>query len=374
VPALSEQAVVAGGPVAALRSVLAEALQRPPCVVSFSGGRDSSGLLGVAVEVARQEGLDLPVPATLVFPGDAAADEEQWQRAVLGHLRLEQWERIEVAPGQLDAVGPVAARVMRRHGLLWPFNVHFHVPVIERAKGGTVVTGFGGDELGRASGLARAERLLARRERVPLLDMAKICGLALAPSRLRTVVFARRFENSAPWLSERGVQLARSAFAEDEASVPFGFDRRLHWFWRSRYVQVCMAAFTRMGEPYSARVLHPFVSAPFLAALARRGGFPGLGDRADMVRLLFGGVLPPEALCRVSKASFTNPLWTGTARAFASAWSGRGIDHDLVDAGALREQWQAEQVNPSSTTLLQQAWLATDRASNGAVGGRVPVD
>ena len=37
---------------------------------------------------------------------------------------------------ELDSVGPVAQAVLRRHGPLWPFNAHFHMPLLERASGG----------------------------------------------------------------------------------------------------------------------------------------------------------------------------------------------------------------------------------------------
>ena len=46
-----------------------------PCVVSFSGGRDSSAVLAVAVTVARREGLPLPIPASNVFATGSTADE-----------------------------------------------------------------------------------------------------------------------------------------------------------------------------------------------------------------------------------------------------------------------------------------------------------
>jgi len=145
-------------PIAAIEEVLGTALARPPCVISFSGGRDSSALLAVAARLARRSGLNPPIPATLRFPGDAATDEGAWQATVLSHLGLDDWVRIDVGD-ELDAVGPVAGNALRRHGLLWPFNVHFHLPVIELAPGGTVVTGFGGDEIGRAGASARAERI-----------------------------------------------------------------------------------------------------------------------------------------------------------------------------------------------------------------------
>ena len=50
-------------------SVLLRSLQRPPCVVAFSGGRDSAGLLAAATRAARRHGLPLPIPATYRFPG-----------------------------------------------------------------------------------------------------------------------------------------------------------------------------------------------------------------------------------------------------------------------------------------------------------------
>ena len=54
---------------------------------------------------------------------------------MVAHLQVRDWLRLDV-DGELDAVGPVARRVLRRHGLLWPFNVHFHAPMLEAARGG----------------------------------------------------------------------------------------------------------------------------------------------------------------------------------------------------------------------------------------------
>src|ERR1700749_707865 len=58
----------------ALESVIRPALERSPCLVSFSGGRDSSAVLAAAAALARREGLPLPIPATIVFPAAAATD------------------------------------------------------------------------------------------------------------------------------------------------------------------------------------------------------------------------------------------------------------------------------------------------------------
>ncbi|HEY2429742.1 MAG TPA: hypothetical protein VGI06_12480, partial [Acidimicrobiales bacterium] len=54
-------------PRAALEAAILDGLRRPPCIVAFSGGRDSSAVLAVAVDAARRHGLAPPVPLTHVF-------------------------------------------------------------------------------------------------------------------------------------------------------------------------------------------------------------------------------------------------------------------------------------------------------------------
>src|SRR5215471_11329425 len=100
------------------------ALSRPPCVVSFSGGRDSSLVLALAAEVARGEGLPLPIPVTVRPAGDSDREEHEWQERVVGQLGLDDWVRVEIGD-ELDCVGPEAQRLLIRHGILWPANVHF---------------------------------------------------------------------------------------------------------------------------------------------------------------------------------------------------------------------------------------------------------
>jgi len=353
-----------GGPRQALDEVLRDALARPPCLVSFSGGRDSSAMLGVATEVARRRGLPLPIPATLVFPGSAATDEDRWQSTVLRHLRIDDRVRIVIADDQLDAVGPVATAALRRHGLLWPFNTHFHQPIIERAAGGSVVTGFGGDELALLSATARAERILTAwrrpRRRLHGRDLL-VAGLALAPVAVRRTVHGRRRRRELadqPWLTPEGRRQVAQATSRADASIPLGWEAVVRtWIWRDRYFHVCIASFDALGADHGTTVVHPFVDERVLDALAADGGFAGLGDRTTLMNRLFADVLPAEVVARPTKASFTDPLWTQTARHFAASWSGAGVDHDLVDADALRRHWAGEERNLLSTTLLQQAWL-----------------
>ena len=148
---------IAGEPIDAFERAILPALQRPPCVVSFSGGRDSSAALAVAVRVARREGLPLPIPSTNRFPAVKDSHESDWQERVVAHLGIDDWLRPEFTD-ELDCVGPIATSVLRRYGLLWPFNAHFHVPHLEAAAGGSLLTGIGGDEILSSSSWARSER------------------------------------------------------------------------------------------------------------------------------------------------------------------------------------------------------------------------
>ena len=136
-------------PAVALERVIAQALQRPPCLVSFSGGHDSSLVLAAATRAARREQLPLPIPVTW-RPTDAPrAEESAWQEAVVAALQLSDWIRLPTGD-DLDFVGPVATDVLRRHGVLHPANAYFHAPLLKEAAGGTLLTGVGGDQvLGR---------------------------------------------------------------------------------------------------------------------------------------------------------------------------------------------------------------------------------
>ena len=78
-------------PLEALEAAVRPALERSPCVVSFSGGRDSSAVLAVATQVARREGLPLP---KLVQPYQALGGVQGFLDAVL-----------DQCPGSIVAIG-----------------------------------------------------------------------------------------------------------------------------------------------------------------------------------------------------------------------------------------------------------------------------
>ena len=73
-------------PLAALEAAILPALARPPCLVSFSGGRDSSSVLAAATRAAAREGLDPPVPVTLRLRDAPMSDEAEWQELVVRDL------------------------------------------------------------------------------------------------------------------------------------------------------------------------------------------------------------------------------------------------------------------------------------------------
>lgn len=181
-------------PQQALYDAVLPALLEPPCLVSFSGGRDSSLVLAAATRVARREGVADPVPVTNRFADAPEAEESRWQEQVVEHLRLADWQRLQFSD-ELDAVGPYAQRMLREHGLLWPFNVHFHLPLLDLARGGALLTGLGGDQLFGVIG-PEPRRPAARR--------AFHGALGYAPRAVRAAVIASRRPLDPPWMLASG--------------------------------------------------------------------------------------------------------------------------------------------------------------------------
>ena len=199
--------------------------------MSFSGGRDSSAVLASAAALARREGLPLPIPATLRAPGAAGSDEAEWQERVVRHVGLEDWIRVEVQD-ELDVIGPHAQRVLRAHGLLWPCNVHFHLPLLEAARGGSLLTGIGGDEL-----FAAAAATTWRRQ-----------AFGFAPLPLRRAVLARREPVELEWLTPAAQRAATAARAAEAATEPRGVRARMAWLRGLRYLELALAAIATVAD------------------------------------------------------------------------------------------------------------------------------
>ena len=338
------QPAPAGTPAEAFEAAVRPALLRGPTFVSFSGGRDSSAVLAVATRVARREGLDDPIPITIRAAEAPQSHESDWQERVVAHLGIRDWTRIEVRD-ELDAVGPYARRVLERHGLLWPFNAHFHLPMLELAAGGTLLTGVGGDELWVSS---RANPTGLRRR-----------ALGLAPHRVRRALLARREPIDFPWLRPGAVRAAKLVAGGDAAREPRTVARRMRWFRALRSTATGLAALDLIAADAGAAIAHPLYDAGLWGSVAAAAPSGGFGDREAALQAVAGHALPAEIVSRRTKAGFNEMFFHEHARAVAGSWSGSGVPEDLVDPAALREQWLEAVPEAHTLTLLQAVWLAS---------------
>jgi asparagine synthetase B (glutamine-hydrolysing) len=356
---------------AALERAVLPALLHPPCLVSFSGGRDSSTVLAVATALARREGLPLPIPATNRFRGIASADEAEWQEQVVAHLGLEDWVCRDF-DGELDAVGPVATGVLERHGLLWPFNIHFHVPLIDAAAGGSLLTGIGGDETFGSSRWPRAEAVLARRARPRRADTRQLLA-ALAPAPARARALRSRRPPTFGWLTEDALREVTSAWAAQAASEPVRWSRRMCWSLSLRYLHVGKRGLELVAGDAGVSLLHPLCDPEFVHAAADTlARATRVADRGRALEILVGDLLPTAVCRRASKAGFDDAFWSSHSRRFVESWSGEGVDPALVDIRALADAWRATTPDPRTFTLLQSAWLARREQSAGGEVEQAP--
>ena len=331
-------------------------MEEGPCFVSFSGGRDSSAILAVATDVARRHGLDPPVPVTNVFPHLPQTNEDEWQRLVVDHIGIPSWERLEIGD-ELDYLGPHACAGLERHGQLYPANAHFQVPALQRASGGTLLTGWGGDDVFASWRLDRLGAILRGRARPTRRDARRLAVWSLPAPARRAVL--RRFGHlpQTQWLTPGARRRFFREWAADYGGQPRPFDARVGWLRRHRYMWATERTLAALAEDAGARVLHPFVESRFLSALARAGGRLGLGDRTSTWRQLFADLLPAPLLERSSKAFFGDALVGARSLRFIEEWRGEGVDPDVVDKQALMASLRHPNTAYRLGLLIQWAWL-----------------
>lgn len=340
--------------VGALEGAILPALERPPCLVSFSGGRDSSAVLALAVRVARRECLPLPIPATHRFPTAPATDETEWQEQVVRHLGLTDWLKLEHRD-ELDVVGPVARRALRRHGLLWPSNAHFHLPLFEAAAGGSLLTGIGGDEMLGPTSWQRQLDLLRGRVRPAPRDVLRLAYFA-APRPLRAFYLASRLPLEYAWLRPEARREVARRWGWQTASEPRRPRAHVRWRGRFRYHRVGGESLALLAAGPRVELVHPFLAPAFRAALVRSP----FVERTGAFRALVGDVLPDAILARRTKSSFDEAFFARHAREFAESWDGSGVDESIVDPEALAAEWRSGHPDARSLLLLQAAWLARE--------------
>jgi hypothetical protein len=344
-------------PARALEDATVPALEGPgPALVAYSGGRDSALVLAAATAAARRHGLPEPIPLTIRLPGVAVANEDAWQERTVAHLGLREWEFVTVTD-ELDLLGPLARDILERHGPFWPANAHFIGLLLQRAAGGTLMTGEGGDDMFAWWRWQRAADLLAGRARRRPRDLLTVSA-ALAPPAVRRRIARRSLGDRPrlPWLTPRGQAMYARQLA-GSADAPRRWDRVLAWMSGRRSMTVTADTLAVLAEDAGARILSPLLAPAFLGALAAHGGRHGLGDRTATLRGLFAALLPDEVLTRQDKATFGPAFFGPASRSFARDWDGGGIDAALVDAGALRRTWLAERVHWQSSDLIHRCWL-----------------
>jgi asparagine synthase (glutamine-hydrolysing) len=342
-------------PSEALEQLLLPALERPPCIVAYSGGRDSSALLAAGASLARRHALDLPVPVTLRFSADPYTKEADWQELVVRHLDLPDWERVELRD-ELDALGPIGRRSIERLGPYWPPLAHTWIPLFERAAGGSVIGGNGGDEFLSPWTLVRL-RQVARLRRRPSVTEAKLAALLALPRPLRVHVWRRRFGVHLPWLRPDAERAVIREWALESTAVDRNWARSLERMLDSRYIELAEATFGALAGDAGVNLVEPFRHPLFVRALG--AAVPeGFDSRSDALAFLFADVLPDELIRRHTKAAFTAVPWGSASRRFAEEWDGAGIDHGLVDPDALRRVWLSERPDFRTVIPLQSAWAA----------------
>jgi asparagine synthase (glutamine-hydrolysing) len=344
---------------AALEHVVRTALERPPCVVAFSGGRDSGAVLALATHVARRDGLPPPVPVSAVFPAYAETNENDWQELIVRHLGLAEWSRRD-ATDELDVLGPLARHGLRRHGLQWPPNAQLVSLVARDARDGTVLTGFDGDGLFDERRWWRAVGLLGRTARPTLRDLPAV-ALALSPAAVKSRALRRRVDPGPPWLLEAARSSVESRTLADAAGEPLQWRPFVGWYAASRYVRLTTEAASSFAADHGARLVQPFADPLVLAALAGNGTRFGYPDRVTALTSLVGDLLPPAVIEREEKADFTRAMFGPAGRAFAASWAGEGAPLDLVDPELLRREWLAQAPDFASWPALQACWLAAER-------------
>lgn len=355
----------------AMDAVVLRALQRPPCVVGFSGGRDSSVVLAVATAVARREGLAPPVPVTRVFPGVPEAEEAEWQELVVRHLGLSEWLRVTLTD-EMDVVGPLAGPRLQRFGVLWSPLLHGDEIFLEHARGGSILDGEGGDEIcdpgpHRVRPLAQ----LLRRSRPASRWRLRAAAGVLAPSRVRGRRAARRgFGEPMPWLRAPAMEVLRDGLRRHVAAEPLVARRSIRLVLAQRGVVDLRRNREHIAALQDTQLLSPFLDAHVAAAFAASAGWLGFRDRAAALRLVSAELLPAALLDRRTKAEF-NPTFFGRhTRDFAERWTGDGVDHALVDADVLRKVWRGSRHNALTAALLQTAWLHQTNQDVHATSGQ----
>jgi Asparagine synthase len=321
--------------------------------VCFSGGRDSSAVLALAVHVARRRGAPLPIPVTLRFPAHPESDESQWQDVVVEHLGLSEW--IVIDRPDADVLDPTITELLTTRGLFYPSQIGSYLPIVDAAAGGVVLTGEGGDESFGGWQFRPAMHPVEWGPR-SAAKAAAVAVLSHGPATAKH--WYRRRSQSQTWLTDAGRKAVESALDDAAEVEPLGWRSYLAWSFARRAWALAQDTLDAVGERSQCRVVHPLAEPTLLASLASTWSRRGPADRTDVMRLVVGDLLPRAIVEREDKAVLAAVFIGDRSKAFIEQWDGSGVDSEWVDTQALRQVWARRYPYAGSFNLLHQAWLA----------------
>jgi hypothetical protein len=351
------------GPAVSPRRALEEAIlasldRSGPVGVAFSGGRDSSAVLALAVHLARREGLEEPVALTRRYVGVEGADEDAWQEEVVRHLGVREWVHHTIGT-ELDAVGPVAQPLLRRFGPLWPPVSHQSQVLFPYVEGGVLLTGEGGDTLFGPSRPSTLLRVGVRRQRLTRAAFRRLVrDLAPYPFRLRVYTDLFLGSDFASWLRAPARRAAAHGLAADLAAEPFDWRGSIRWRFGRRGSTEGIRFTEELAAQRSVALVHTFHEPTVLQAFIRSVGRLGFRSRGDAMQSTFGDLLPRPVLWRTGKAYFNLAIFSEHTRAFAESWNGATPLEPFVYPEKLRAVWLSEKPPAGSLTALQETWLS----------------
>lgn len=335
-----------GTPREELERVIRAALQEPPCVVLFSGGRDSSTLLAIAVDLARREGLPDPIAVTHRYPKAPESIEDDWQRTVIDHIGATEWVQVN-RESEHEVFGELALLHLRRHGTqvspAWwvgwmPPEIGgppLDAPPHEGELRGTILEGSGGDEVfGDPARPLRAALLAGRRpSRRQLRE-----GLGeLLPTAARPARHTAWIEETFTWLTPAARRELRASTEREYLDLRDRYDRAMHHLYTDRDVRAGIAHAAVAANESGIKLGAPFLEPRVVAALARRWGRAYPRSRAEGLRDLVGDLLPDQILERRSKGDYTAAFLGPQSLAWLESWDGTDVDESVVDGKRARE-------------------------------------
>lgn len=351
-------------PLSALQALLRDWMLQGKCIVSFSGGRDSSALLAVACQVARSSGLPPPVALTLRYRNAPGTEESEWQEMVIRHLAVEDWLKLDLRSESTDLLGGPASSSLRQHGIFWPPALHAASAWLDHARGSTLITGDGGDEIlgpWRTTALRQVIRILRRRPKALGLDALGQLRSDFTSQRRRQAAVRSRLESEGmlSWLQDAPRDRLLNMLADELADLPLSWRESIRLHPDRRRLVLGAQSRAALGADHDVTYEHPFLHTRFVDAVARDGGALGYPDRTAAMHRIFSGLLPNELLSRSTKASFNHAYFGALTRQFAQSWSGDGVDRDVVKVEVLKSLWGGDLPPAGTLPLLQSAWLVS---------------